>query len=348
MTDSLSHVRSMFPGAAGYLNSATMGLPSAATLAAARQMLADWEAGRVDPNAYDVDVDRSRAAYAAIAGVEADDVAIVGAGSVAAGLVAASLADGASVLCAAEDFTSALFPFLVDTRLTVRTVPLDDLIDHVRPGVDLVAVSHVQSADGRVVDAERLATAAAKAGCRTFIDATQGAGWKPFTPDAFDVTVAAAYKWLCAPRGVAFMTVTPAAREWLVPRISGWYAGEDRWSSIYGPPLRLAASARRFDVSPAWLSFAGAVPALELLASLGAASIEAHNVGLANEFRARLDLKPSNSAIVSVPLAGAGERLAAAGIASAGRAGRTRLSFHVYNSRDDVDRAAAAILSSPS
>src|SRR5262245_57568900 len=75
--DSLSHVRPMFPGAAGYLNSATMGLPSIDTAAAVRQMLADWEAGRVDPNAYDHDVDRARDGYAAIAGVSADDVAIV-------------------------------------------------------------------------------------------------------------------------------------------------------------------------------------------------------------------------------------------------------------------------------
>ena len=45
------------------------------------------------------------------------------------------------------------------------------------------------------------------------------------------------------------MTVAPSA-DWMVLRHSGWYAGDDPWQSIYGPPLRLAMDARRFNVSP--------------------------------------------------------------------------------------------------
>ena len=43
-----------------------------------------------------------------------------------------------------------------------------------------------------------------------------------------------------------------------VPHQAGWYAGEDRWASIYGLPLRLAAGARGLDTSPAWLCHVGA------------------------------------------------------------------------------------------
>ena len=55
-------------------------------------------------------------------------------------------------------------------------------------------------------------------------------------------------------------------------------------------PLRLAADARRFDISPAWLSWVGATPALELLCDLGVGSTHAHDLRLANRLRAGLGL----------------------------------------------------------
>ena len=76
----------------------------------------------------------------------------------------------------------------------------------------------------------------------------------------------------------------------LRPLYAGWYAGDDPWTSIYGPPLRLAEDARRLDISPAWLAWAGTVPALELLAEVGIAAIHRHDLGLANALRDRLGL----------------------------------------------------------
>src|SRR5215218_3680077 len=174
-----------------------------------------------------------------------------GAVSITTGLVASCLPEGSRVLSAEEDFTSVLFPFLVDPRLDVTVVPLDELLDQLRPTVDLVAVSAVQSADGRRLDLDLLAERADQAGARTYVDLTQAAGWLPVGAGRFDVTACSAYKWLCSPRGVGFMTVRDDV-DWLVPRLAGWYAGPDPWTSLYGPPLRLAEDARRFSVSPAW------------------------------------------------------------------------------------------------
>jgi len=42
---------------------------------------------------------------------------------------------------------------------------------------------------------------------------------------------------------------------------------------------------------------------------------------------------------------GAAERLAAAGVRAAVRAGRARVSFHLYNTQADVDRALEALSS---
>ncbi len=108
--------------------------------------------------------------------------------------------------------------------------------------------------------------------------------------------------------------------------------------------MRLASSARRLDLSPAWFSWVGTAPALEVVLEIGVEAIRRHNLSLANRFRAGLGLEPSDSAIVSAEIPGAAEKLERAGIRAATRAGSLRASFHVYNTEADVDAALAALL----
>lgn len=345
--EALAALRSSFAPVPGYLNAATLGLPPAPVVAALRGALDDWQAGRSDAAAFDEDVRRARGAYSRIAGVPSSDVAVGSQASVLVGMVASSLPDGAEVLTVHGDFASVVFPFLVHAGrgVTVRQVPLEALASEVRPETSVVAYSLVQSADGRVADAATVRDAARAVGARTVCDVTQAAGWLPLDAGADDVTVCSAYKWLCSPRGTAFLTVGPQAREWLRPTAAGWYAGEDVWSSTYGPHMTLAHDARRFDVSPAWHAWVGTAVALELLAAVGTEEIRAWDVALADGLRARLGLDPAGSAIVSLPDPDGARRraLVAAGCAVAGRAGMVRMSFHVWNDVADVDRAVDAL-----
>jgi selenocysteine lyase/cysteine desulfurase len=303
--------------------------------------------GRAEAAAYDEVVNRARHLFARLVGTTPERVAIGNQVSTFTGLVATSLPDGARVLAAEEDFASVLFPFLAhaDRGVQVKTVPLAGLVDAIGPGVDLVAVSAVQSADGRIVPGglEALASAAARHRALTYVDATQAVGWLPFDADRFDFVSCAAYKWLLSPRGTAFGVVRPERLGMLRPLYAGWYAGDDPWTSIYGPPLRLAKDARRLDISPAWLSWAGTVPALELLAEVGIAAIHRHDLALANALRGRLGLAPGDSAIVTVAVDGGLERLRTAGIKASVRAGAVRLSFHLHNTEADVDAVAHAL-----
>lgn len=238
-----------------------------------------------------------------------------------------------------------LFPFLAQQPrgVQVREAPLERLAEAVDESVDLVAVSAVQSSNGRLVDLDAVVAAARRVGAQVLLDTTQSCGWLPLDCSRVDYAVCAAYKWLLSPRGVAFMFVRRERLEQLIPHAACWYAGGDIWSSIYGSPLRLSADARRLDTSPAWFSWVGAAPALELLVRLDMEEVRAHDVGLANAFLERLGREPGSSAIVSVDVPDAAERLAAAGVRTAVRAGRVRASFHLYNTSDDVDLAVAAL-----
>ncbi len=329
----------------GFLNTATVGLPPRAGLEALHAHIAQWQDGQLIASTVDPEVDRCRAAFGRLVGVSGEDVAVAGAASSFVGLVAASLASNARVLVADGDFTSILFPFLEQRRrgVQVRSVALDEIVDAIDGRTDIVAVSAAQSSDGRVIDLEALAAAARHHGADVLLDTTQAAGWMEIDASQFTYVVASAYKWLLCPRGAAFLAVDQETAQRLIAHHANWYAGLDRWESIYGSPLRLASGARRLDVSPAWASFAGGAPGLELLADLGPAVIGAHNVELANRLRRELGLPESASAIVSVAAPGAADRLAAAGVRIATRAGNARVSFHLYNDEDDVDLALAAL-----
>jgi selenocysteine lyase/cysteine desulfurase len=344
---SLESAQKEFEPAGVYVNTASIGLPPRRGVEALNEAIETWRTGRAEAAGYDVLVDRARQRFASLVGTAPERVAIGNQVSTFTGLVASALPDGARVLAAEEDFTSVLFPFLAhaDRGVRVQTVPLAGLVDAIGPGVDLVAVSAVQSADGRLVPGglEALASTAAHHGCLTYVDATQAVGWLPFDADRFDFVSCATYKWLLSPRGTAFGVVRPERLGMLRPLYAGWYAGDDPWTSIYGPPLRLAKDARRLDISPAWLAWAGTVPALELLADVGVAALRRHDLALANALRRRLGLPPGDSAIVTVAAEGALERLRAAGIKGSVRAGAVRLSFHLYNTEADVDAVARAL-----
>lgn len=338
----LADAQRLFSPEGAYLNTASYGLPPRPAWEALQAAADEWRHGRCGFGGWDASVGAARASFARLVGVEPGDVAVGAQLSPFVGLVAASLPRGARVVCAEEDFTSLLFPFLVQRERGVRVdlVPLHRIAEAVDGSTALVAVSAAQSADGALADLDAVAAAAAHHGARTLLDGSQACGWLPLDAARFDFVACAGYKWLLGPRGTAFFAVRPEAAETLTPHLAGWYAGEDPMASLYGGPLRLARDARRLDLSPAWLSWVGHAPALALLEAVGVAAIHAHDVALAERFRAGLGLPPGGSAIVAAELApGAGERLERAGVLASGRAGRMRFAFHLYTTEADVDRA---------
>jgi selenocysteine lyase/cysteine desulfurase len=336
----IAEARGLWQPETTYLNTASYGLPPRPGWEAMQAALADWHAGRTSWEHWGESVEAARSAFARMCSVPVEWVAIGANASTMVGLAAAALPDGARVLSVEGEFTSALWPFMAQERgIDVRTVPLTELAEAVDSGTDAVAFSAVQSSDGRLADLDAITAAATEHGALTVVDATQACGWLPLDASRFDVVVCAAYKWLLSPRGSAFMTVRPELAERLTPHGAGWYAGDDPHGSYYGGPLRLSRDARRFDVSPAWFSWVGTAPAVELLVEIGVEQIHAHALRLANDFRHGLGLELSDSPIVAAELEGVEDLLHGSGVMAAARAGRLRTSWHVYNDDADVERA---------
>ena len=341
----IADAQALWSPAGPYLNTATFGLPPRTAWDELQAVLEDWRHGRTSWEHWTESTERARAAFGRLVGVAAEDVACGGTTSQHVSIVATSLPDGSRVLVPEDDFTSLVYPFLTqaDRGVTVDVAPLDRLADAVTKDHDVVAASLVQSSTGQVLALDAVLDAASSADAIVVLDATQACGWLPVDGSRVDVLAAHAYKWMCSPRGTAFCAIRPEVRERLRPSAANWFSTVDPFGTYYGTELRLAHDARRFDTSPAWFSWTGTAPTLELLADIGVEKIHEHDVGLANRFRAGLGLAPGDSAIVSTDVPGAEEKLERAGIRAAVRDGRVRASFHVYTTEADVDAALDAL-----
>ncbi|MEV6610286.1 aminotransferase class V-fold PLP-dependent enzyme [Kutzneria sp. NPDC051319] len=331
-----------FDTPAGYLNTASIGVPPTAVADAVSAAVERWRGGVDVPPGFDVDVAAARTAFAALVGTDAARVAIGASAAQLVAIAAASVPDGSRVLAPAGEFTSTTFPFAAQAHrgIKITEVPLAEIPDAMRDH-DVLTASVVQSSDGALLDLA--AVRRNSEGVTVVLDVTQALGWLPLSDLGWaDYVIGASYKWLMAPRGAAWMAVHPDVLDRSRPINANWYAGEDPWQTVYGLPLRLAGDARRLDLSPTWFAQVGAAVALPWLASLDMEAVRRHNVGLANDFLARLGLPPGDSAIVSVDADP--ERLAAAGVRHSLRAGRVRLSFALSNTPDDVDLVCQALI----
>ncbi|USX51610.1 aminotransferase class V-fold PLP-dependent enzyme [Lentzea sp. HUAS12] len=303
----------------GYLNTASIGVPPRHVADAVMASHERWRRGEDTSSTFNDAVETSREGFGRLVGVPATSVACGATVSQFVSLVAQSLPSGSKVYVDPGDFTSVTLPFVAAGHRIASTV--DE--------ADLVALSLVQSSDGRIADLDALKAS----GKPVLLDVSQAAGWMPLSLAWADFVVGVAYKWLMSPRGAAWMAVRPDRMEFLKPLAANWYStGEN-----YGTELVLRSDARRFDLSPTWSSHVGAAVALPWLASVDLEAVRAHCVGLTDRLLSGLGLPPNGSAIVSV------DTPPAQGVVASVRAGRTRYACHMYNTIEDVDRVLEAL-----
>ena len=345
ISPALESAIAQFGDASGYLAAASIGLPPRSAVTAMKADLDAWFAADRDPQGYDSIIERSRESYARLVGVSSDRVAAGSQTSVMTSLLAAAVPAGAEVICVDGDFSSIVFPFLQRSDIRVRNVPIDAVADSITDETWLVSFSLVQSSTGVVANTAAILEAAKRHGTFTFCDVTQAAGVLPVDASLFDSTACHTYKWLCSPRGVAFLTLSERFQQLLRPLQAGWYAGDDVWQSCYGPDMELAKNARQFDVSPAWQAWVGAEQALALFAGLDISEVWARASGLGDQLCDALDIPQQHQAIVtwSDPDRSDLDKLIAAGIRASGRAGRLRASFHLWNTEKDVAAVLTAL-----
>jgi selenocysteine lyase/cysteine desulfurase len=354
-TVSLSEIRSLFDPAPElvYLDAATYGLPPRPTVDALATALRRWQSGEADwIEEWDRKGERCRELFAQLIGGRAAEIALIPTASVGVGMVAASLPAGTEVVVPDDEFTSVLYPLLVAEerrQVRLRRVPFAELAAAIDGKTDIVAFSSTRSQDGLSAALEDVVGAARRHGAQLLVDATHSVPFLPLAPWIADIDylVCHGYKHLLCPRGVAFFHVREDHWRHISPWFANWRSSDPLYAHSYGGTLDdLTRDARRFDVSLAWHAWAGAEPSLELLVDWQQCGILQEVNGLAGRLAVGLDRPAPSASIVSVRVddaEAAESSLTQLGVRCAARGGNIRLSPHVYNTEDDVDRAAEAL-----
>jgi isopenicillin-N epimerase len=140
------------------------------------------------------------------------------------------------------------------TYVEVETRParaVDDLLGAFTGRTRAVFVSHITSPSALVFPVAKLCAAARAAGVFTIVDGAHAPSQIELDVEAVgaDVYAGDCHKWLCAPKGSAFMHARPEAQALLEPRIVSWdweeeaWADRHRWIGTRDPSAQLAVAA---------------------------------------------------------------------------------------------------------
>ncbi len=104
---------------------------------------------------------------------------------------------------------------------------LDEIWAGVTPNTKMIFISHITSGTAMRLPAEELCKRARAAGIMTFIDGAHAPAHIELDLSSFepDFYTGACHKWLCAPKGSAFLYARPDRQPLIEPLIVGWGYG---------------------------------------------------------------------------------------------------------------------------
>jgi selenocysteine lyase/cysteine desulfurase len=236
------------------------------------------------------------------------------------------------------------------------TVPTECYERAIDKKTRIVPLTHVSFVNGFRSDVAAIAKIAHAQGALLFLDGYQDCGTRPLDVKALDVDffVTGTLKYLLGPPGLGFLYVRRELIETLTPTITSWMAQRDPFT--FNPKcLDPSPDARRFEGgSPAIPNIYLARPAIDLLAGIGMENVAAQIERLTRGFLKgvsdlRIDSKTPSSSVGPLVVLRAKDaaavlaKLTARGIAVSTRRDGVRFSFHVYNTREDVNVALTAL-----
>ena len=230
---------------------------------------------------------------------------------------------------------------------SIRAAAYEKLIDR---DTLIVPLTHVCFKNGFRTEASAITQIAHSAGALVILDDYQDCGTRPVDVKAMnlDFYLTGTLKYLLGPPGLAFLYVRKELIPSLAPTVTGWFGQANPFA--YNPEhFELAPTARRFESgSPSVPNVYGAMPGFQMLDKIGMEHVAGHVKSLAQVLlnRARelgIQIKtPAGSAGPLVVLQCRDstlmlQALAQSGIVSSNRFDGLRISFHVYNTLDDVN-----------
>jgi selenocysteine lyase/cysteine desulfurase len=323
---------------------------------------------QLTPQDFFTQTEQTRGLFAELIGARPDDIAIIPAVSYGISVAALNikLNPGESILVLEDQFPSNVYPWrelAKETNAIVKTIsrPEDEdwtraLLDCIDQNTAVVAVPNCHWTDGGLIDLVKIGERCKEIGAALVVDATQSIGALPFSVAEVqpDFVVAASYKWLFGPYSLGFMYVSPRYQtgkpleyNWINRKNSEDFAGLVNYRDEF------QTGARRFDVGERsnFALMPMALAALQQILAWQVPEIKDTLSTMTNRIAQRagaLGLKVTPAHLRAAHLmglrflkgvpAGLVEALSKNNIYVSVRGDSIRISPHLYNTENDIDR----------
>lgn len=370
------HLRSLFSHTVRvvYLNHAAIAPPPTKTIEAVSAQMRDVaENGSLHYRNWEAVKERAREMIARMMGARPEQIAFMRNTSDALSTIANGLEwrEGENVVTFRREFPSNVYPWLrlreaynVEVRFCEERdgrIDLDEMTGLIDDRTRVVAISHVQYGSGFRADLERLGRAARRHDALLVVDVIQAMGALPVNVEAelIDAAAGACHKWLLTPEGVGLLYLSDRARERIKPTLVGWMSvpePEDYGNFEQG--WKRGTLGWETGTAPAALIH-GLEASLNLLLETGVERIAAHLDELTGYLCERLKsrdyhiissrLPGEKSQIVCIRHRGQWSPMALyhhlkkQQIVAAPRGDRLRISPHLYNTSEDIDKLVNAL-----
>lgn len=344
-----------------YMNSCSQGALSDCVEASFYEHLKSWHEQGSPWDLWVEKYEQIRTQFAEFIGAEADEVAVVPSASAGINVIASALNFGKrrKVVLGEFEFPTMGHIWMAQQPrgaemefLTARgdDLPTELYAQAVDQDTVIVPVTHVCFMNGFRSNIGEICNIARAKGALVLMDDYQDCGTRPVNVKELrvDFYVSGALKYLLGPSGIAFLYVRKELIPSLTPTISGWFAQRNPFAFDV-KHLDLAPNARRFESgTPPVPNIYAASAGIALLQGIGLENVAtqirdlaqrlikgAQDLGIqiktpADTVGPLVVLQTSNvEAIVA--------QLAAENVICSGRHDGLRISFHVHNTKDDVE-----------
>lgn len=381
MNDSLDRsfkaTRELFPHAGNvvYFNSASFGPFSTPVKEAIEENIAiRVEAGTDDtPTVMDIQ-DELRADYAGLIGASKGEVGIgmnttFGLNIAAFGL---PLEPGDEVLISDIEFPALAYTWRAaaeERKLNLRFVKSTDRHFNITnfeqaltSKTRVLALSFVQYFNGYKNDLAAISEICKKNDIFFVVDGIQGMGVEPINVKGLgiDIFSSGCQKWMLGPQGCGFFYLGDEIRDRLKHPFMGWLGADwgMNFTDLFKYELPYFDTARRFEMGYyAALNILGMKAAVKMFQDLGIENIQRHNHALIDRLAAYISrnsfysiasiMEPEHRSSIFAfqcgPLDDLYQKLQKNRIILAKREGAIRVSVHLFNNEEDIDRLIAVL-----
>jgi len=364
----IERIRSEFPITRkyAYFDNAAVGPLPTRVVETTRRVLEEKCEGDLHWESWESTAEETRKSIAVLIGTSDDELALVHSTSEGVSIVANGLSyeKGSNIVTCDMEFPSNLFPWQALAKrqgLELRVIRnrdgflrMEDFVQAIDQKTRVVAVSHVQYANGFRINLEELSKIAHENNAYLATDAVQAVGEMPVSVSELgvDFLATSGYKWLLSPISTGFLYVRRSVFEELWPTIVGYRSDEEPMEFRFRE-LSLAHTARRYEAGQLnFPGFAGMKESIALLQEIGLDNIWARILSLADRLvdglkrnanvRVRSCLEPKfRSGIVSLACQdpeSVVKRLQERGLVISVRGGGLRISPHFYNTESEIDK----------